>query len=214
MIEMLERIGGLFVVPSSPSVADRAAAVSAVSVGLLCESRDALTAGSAMALLLARRHRVPCAALYLWPSSAIGGGIRLPSSRAARRLANALSAHGLEASTAGRIARVGLTQDPQVAAVEISRAISVAGDTPFVLVLAGPRNMALDGLLQRCDVVATVVDASSWDPPLGPLIETSLAQIHRRVRALEVSIGPATAVMARSGLAVSGSLSRSFGPVI
>ena len=213
MSDVLERIGGLFVAPAPTRAAPTAATVVPRSVGLLCGPRDALPAGSAAGLLLACRHRASCALVCVWPTEVMRPGPAAPASRGARRLAGALTAHGLEASTAGRLARAGLAPEPDEAARQAVRAASVAGLLPVVLVLAGPRHGALDGLLAAYDVVATVTTGRGSDAPMAALVESSLAALHPDARALTVPIGPAAGLLARSGLTAAGPLRRSLAPL-
>ena len=213
MSDVLDRIGGLFVSPAHTRAARSAATTLPLAVGLLCGPRDALAAGSALGLLLAHRHRVSSALVCVWPADAMRRGPALTASVGARRLAGSLTAHGLQSSTAGRLARAHLAADPQEAAREAVRAASVAGPLPVVLVLAGPRHSALDGLLAGYDAVATVATGHGSDEPMAALVEASLVGLHADARALDLQPGPAAGLLACAGVAATGALRRALAPL-
>jgi hypothetical protein len=171
MEALWERLRALFVLPAG---ARPVAAPAAPSVGLLCRPGDALGTGAALALSLARAAGLAPAVLCLWRAAAGRPAWSAPAGRETRRLAAAMSAHGLEASAAGRLVRITLPEESREAAVAAHRAAVVAAG-PVVHALAGPRDESVDGLLAVQD--GLVLATHGEDDPLADLAQASLASL-------------------------------------
>jgi hypothetical protein len=90
-------------------------------------------------------------------------------SRAARRLASRLAAHGLTVRSRGRLAWVAL---PAEGAAAAARRAIVAG-APAVLALTAPRTAALEPVLAEQDLLVLVTP-----DPLGPLARLAALAAH------------------------------------
>jgi len=174
--ELLARVRDLFVAPASTAAAARSAPPPVPSVALLCRPADALATGAALALALARDTRARRALVATWragPDAA--NAVRAPAVPEARRLVQALSAHGLEAEASGRLARTVLPEEPEAALAAGARAAAVAA-APTVLGLAGPRDEVLDRLIAAQDLVV-VARAAGGDEQLAALAVESVAAL-------------------------------------
>ena len=95
------------------------------------------------------------------------------ATRPAARLAARLAARGLPAIARGRLAWLGLPEDPAAAADAVRRASSlVAG--PLVTALAGSRPPALEDLVAEHDVAVVAAD------PAGALARAAVARLAAR----------------------------------
>ncbi len=162
-----------FVMPAAraPAGAARAPARTAAgppraSVGVLCAPRDAGAMGAAVGAGLAREHGARAVLVCTWGAGARPPGPGLPAAPAARRLARSLEARGLHASAAGRRVHVGVRDGD-----EAGRALAAAPG-PAVLVVAGPRDARMDGLLRSQD---HVVVADTGEDGVAALAEARLA---------------------------------------
>ena len=136
------------------------------SVGVLCAPRDAGAMGAAVGAGLAREHGARVVLVCTWGAGARPPGPGLPAAPAARRLARSLEARGLHASAAGRRVHVGVRDG-----AEAGRALAAAPG-PAVLVVAGPRDARMDGLLRSQD---HVVVADAGQDGVAALAEARLA---------------------------------------
>jgi len=175
--ELLARVRDLFVAPAaSAEAAPHAAPRPVPSVALLCRPADALATGAALALALARDARARRALVATWragPEAA--NAVRAPAMPEARRLVQALAAHGLEAEASGRLARTVLPEEPEAALAAGARAAAVAA-APTVLALAGPRDEMLDRLIAAQDLVV-VARGPGADGQLTELAVESVAAL-------------------------------------
>jgi hypothetical protein len=186
-------------------------------VAIVCAAEDARAIGVAAAALLARRRRAVCGLACVWTASGLAQpDSRPPSTGAARRLAEAFRARGLEATPCRRAVAVALPSDPAGAVPTARRALAAAGSAPTVVVLGGPRDAALDALLadQRRVVVITRVARDAEDH-LTALALAGLAGIADVSVAESLALGPAARAAAAAGIAppalrraLSGALER------
>jgi len=183
------------------------AAIAPAAVALVCAAADARALGIAAAALLARRRHAPCAMACIWTAGgarAADPASRPPAARAARRLAAALGAHGVDAAARGRAAAVTLPADPAGAVAAAGRAAAVAGAAPAVLVLGGPRPDALDALL--ADYGRLVVVGRSGDEALAPLAVAGLGPLAARATAATVTLSSVGRALAAAGLGTPAAL--------
>jgi hypothetical protein len=213
MGELLARVCALFVMPAAPSPAVAARFAPAPSVALLCAPRDALPAGAALALALARASGSSRALVCLWrarPPEAVAW--RAPAPRASRQLVASLAAHGFDAQASGRLVRVTLPEDAAPAAAAAARAGAVAA-APVVVALAGPRTAALDRMLAAQDLVV-VVRSPRGDAVLAELACESVAELGVRTVACKLSIGTRARVLAAAGIAAPAALRSALEPAL
>jgi hypothetical protein len=162
---------------------------------VLGRPREAEPVAASLALALRRRLHARAATVVVTgevPATmdpAASGG-----SSAARRVAAALTAHGLEATARGRLAWVRLPENEREAVAGAQRAGLVG--PPAVLAITVPRTDAWDELLAAQDLVVVVTP-----DPEGPLVRLATATLPpvpvRIVRPL--TRGPARS-LARAGL--------------
>jgi len=184
------------------------------TVALLCAPGDARALGVAAAALLARRRRAPCGLACVWtgPEAQRHPEARAPAARAARRLATALGARGLDAVAGGRAVVVALPADPAEAASAAGRACAAAGAAPTILVVAGPRDDAFDTLLAGCDR-ALVVARPGADEAVGALAVARLGMLVPSAFASVRLSAPARA-LAAAGVAVTPGLRRVLAAIL
>lgn len=194
--------------PAQPAahVAERAGPA---TLGVLAAPADAAAAGAALGLAAASGRRAPCALVCRWTAETVNGASSgwMPAVGAARRLASRLSSRGLTADARGRLVTVLLPGPESEARAAAERAVAAAGDTPAILVIAGPRPVAFDALLAELD---RLVVAAPADAPRG-LEDLAVDAASRLGRATGVLRLPRSAVLARRiavsfGLNVSPSL--------
>lgn len=168
---VLSRLRGLFLDPDAAPAARRPAtqvAERAVpsALGVLAAPADAAAAGAALGLAAAAAAHAPCALVCHWTGATSDepGPAPTPAVAAARRLAARLASRGLAASARGRLVTVGLPAPGAEARAAAERALATAGDTPTVLVIAGPRPPAFDPLLAGLDRLVVV---PAPDAPAG-----------------------------------------------
>jgi hypothetical protein len=193
-------------------VRDRATAV-APAVAVLAPPRHLRALGGATALLLARRAGAQAALVVLWTGGcAVPAGPAAPSRRAARRLATALTARGLQAAATGALVIVGLPADPVEAAVQAARALAAAQGAPTVLAFAG-RHRGLDALVGDQDrvIVATPPGA---ERPLRDLAIAGVTGLGSEARACEADPPAVARALAAAGLGATGALRRALGPAL
>ena len=164
MSDLLARAAGLLVAPAPERVLPVVRALAPARIAVLGRPDHVLALAAAAGL----GHPGPvCVAVWG------GGGRTAPATRAAARLAARLAAHGLPATSAGRLAWVELADEAQQAAAQWER---VCGwlDVPAVLALARPRDPAFEPALAEIDE-AVVALPEGVDPALAALAVTSLA---------------------------------------
>jgi hypothetical protein len=195
--------------PEADLAAPLAREASVAALAILCAAEDARAVGIAAAALVARRSRSACAVVSVWtaPEPHRHPEARPPAARAARRLAGALSARGLDALACGRAAVVALPPDPADAATCAGRAAARAA--PSVLVLGGPRPAAFDGLLAAQDRVL-VVTRPGAPGAIGALALAGLPAGGPPHRTCVLGAGPVGRALAAGGLAVPGALRRAL----
>jgi hypothetical protein len=204
---------------SEPAAPDRptdlaapfAAGAPLASSAILCAPEDARAFGVAAAALIARRSGAGCAVVSVWtaPEPHRHPEARPPASRAARRLAGALSARGLDALACGRAAVVALPPDPADAVACAGRAAAASGAAPSVLVLGGPRAAAFDDLLAGQELVL-VVTRPGAARAIGALALAGLPAGGPPHRTCAVALGPVGRALAAGGLAIPAALRRAL----
>ncbi len=116
------------------------------------------------------------------PSAESPAGATTPG---ARRLAARLGAHELSATACGRLAWLALECEPDAAADQVRRCLSVAG-APVVLAVAGARPPAFEPLLAELDLAIAVLP-SDIEPALR---ELALMTLRARERAVVPPLPP------------------------
>lgn len=215
MTELLARVRDLFVAPAQ---ARRGAAAARVappvpSVALLCRPADALATGGALALALARDASLRRALVGTWragPEAA--NALRAPAVPEARRLVQALAAHGVEAEASGRLARAVLPDEPEAALAAGARAAAVA-TAPTVLALAGPRDAVLDRLIAAQDLVV-VAQPSGADGRLAALALESVGALGVPAVACAPPVGARGRTLAAAGVAASRAAAAALAPAV
>lgn len=215
MTELLARVRDLFVAPAQ---ARRGAAAARVappvpSVALLCRPADALATGGALALALARDASLRRALVGTWragPEAA--NALRAPAVPEARRLVQALAAHGVEAEASGRLARTVLPDEPEAALATGARAAAVA-TAPTVLALAGPRDAVLDRLIAAQDLVV-VAQPSGADGRLAALALESVGALGVPAVACAPPVGARGRTLAAAGVAASRAAAAALAPAV
>jgi hypothetical protein len=169
---LLSRVGAYLLAPESVAAtrsvalvpSRRDSALDAVVLGRpdLVPASAAACAGEVRA-----RSHAPAALLCFWRREPVTSrealAPRTPagvSTRAARRLAVALAAHELHATSSGRLAWLKLDPSPDVAAREVGRALA-AIDLPVILGIAGPRPPAFEPLLTNVALALAVLPAET-----------------------------------------------------
>lgn len=216
MTPVLERTLALFLSPASPTpergaweppvpVLDAVSAhtgeasPSAPSGALtvvLGASSGVVPLGAALANELRCRARAGAALLMVWAPS--GPAVpAAPAWPATRRLAERHALREPSAVARGKLVRVDLPADPEVAAAEIPAL--VAGDVPAVLVMAGPRPAAFDAPLAAAKLVVLVPDAEH-PPTLTGLATDELRRTGPEVMVIPPLTGAVGRVLANAGL--------------
>jgi hypothetical protein len=207
---LFDRLGAAFVAPPPGATsADRSAAArradareaaAPASVAVLCPPRDALVVGAAAALTLASRIRTAHALLAVW--GAEGPVVRAPASGAARRAAATLASRGHAATASGRLVVVRLAGDLAQAAPEAVRAQAAVPSAPGVVVLAGPRDDAADGLLRAQDRVL-VASRAGGEREVAELALAGLSLLGAPAAIAAIpALAPPVRTLAASGTAV------------
>ena len=213
MTELLARVRDLFVAPAAHRAARPRTARPIPSVALLCRPVDALATGGALALGLARDTRARRAVVATWragPEAA--AAIRAPAAPEARRLVQALEAHGIDAEASGRLARVALPDEPEAALAAGARCAAVAA-APTVLALAGPRDEVLDRLIAAQDLVV-VAQATGSDERLAALAVESVASLGVPTLACPVVGRGRGRMLAATGLAAPRGATSALAPAL
>ena len=135
---------------------------------VLGSAGGAVPVGALLANALRSAVGAHAAALAVW-APGVSAARGEPSTPAASRLAARMAARGLPAVARGRLAWMALDEHP-VAAVVATRRAAGALELPFVVVLAGPRCDAVEGVLAEQDLV--VIAAAD---PEGPLARLAVA---------------------------------------
>ena len=166
-------------------------------------------AGSAVGMVLAAQHD-GAAVVCSWSpderqqEDGEAAAVPLLAVPSARRVARVLQGRGLSAVARGRLVRLGLSQAPVQAAREVSRVTAVGA--PVVLVVDGPRDPWLDGVLAEADrvVVAAPPETSSL------LVRLALADAARAGRSTAHLVVPASAgrIVGPGGLVLPPALRR------
>ncbi len=120
-----------------------------------------------------------------------------PPVRRARRLERSLQARDLRASAAGRVVRVELPAEPEAAIASAARAEATT-DAPMVVVVAGPREAAIDRLLAEHELL--LIAAGDDGDPLVDLAHDSLVALGPRVARIAATVPPLTRALAVWGL--------------
>lgn len=166
----------------------------APSVVVLCSPLDAVALGSSVALATARRGRSSIGIVALWrPGTSVGRGPTGLAVRRARRLERSLQARDVRARAAGRLVRVELPAEPEAAIASAARA-EAATDAPMVVVVAGPRDAAIDRLLAEYDLL--LLAASEGGDPVVGLARDSLSRLGPRVETIPATVPPLTRALA------------------
>lgn len=198
--------------PSDPGVGSPIASPApAPMIVVLCRARHGSALGSAAALALADAVGSQRALLCIWPPAA-GGATRwrVPALPAARRLAVALAARGLEPEATGRLVRVRLPEGPLPAAAAAARA-NAAAHGPMAIVLAGARPRAFDSLIEEGDAV---IVAEPSPTAVAELIVRALEASRPATLACALSPGPLSGPLAAAGLLVTGAMRSRLGSMM
>jgi hypothetical protein len=163
----LERVAAFFVAPAGAGAsAEAVAAPPAARAIVLGAAGDVVPLAAAAALAL---H--PPGLVAVW------GADRAPAAgvatRAAARLVARLAPRGLPAAARGRLAWLGLPDDPDEAAAAVRRASALV-DGPLVTALAGVRPPALEDLIAEHDLAVVAAD------PETALARAALARLAAR----------------------------------
>jgi len=179
----------------------------AMRLAVACAEQDGSVAAGAAGLAAATAARCDWALLAARGTPAeTPVRERLPA-RAARRAAEALRMQGHTAWAVGRLVHVALPPGGPEAAASLAQL--AATPAPMVLVAAGPRDDALEGLLARHDRLL-LVTRGGVDPDLVALARSGLAELGGAVRTVELLRSPAAAALARSGTALVAPLRAPF----
>jgi hypothetical protein len=180
-------------------------------VAVLCAAEDARALGVALAGLMARRDRAPCALVCVWTTADARprSDARPPASRAARRLAASLTGRGHDALACGRAAVVALPADPDEALTAAARAAAAAGIAPTVLVLGGPRPATFDDVLGAQDRLL-VVTRPTADTGITTLALAGVPAGAQPPHACTVAFGTLGRAAAAAGIATPAALRRAL----
>ena len=216
MSEPLTRLGAFFVAPAGAGSRARVRNASAVapSLAVLGQGGQAAPIAGALAMLVARARRDPCAVVCLWRAGSGGAAapaLRLPARPAARRTVVRLRARGLEARASAALVQVDLADDSSPAVAEAGRAAAAAG-VPLALALGGPRDEAVEELLGAQDLLV-VVPGRGGDA-MACLAAESLAGTRSPALTCEVEPGPLTGALALSGAGVPRALRLALAPAV
>jgi hypothetical protein len=213
--ELLARVRDRFIAPAQArsGVAAARAAPPVPSVALLCRPADALATGGALALALARDAGARRALVGTWRAGPDAtNALRAPAVPEARRLVQALAAHGVEAEASGRLARAVLPDEPEAALAAGARAAAVA-TAPTVLALAGPRDAVLDRLLAAQDLVV-VAQPSGADGRLAALALESVGTLGVPAVACAPVVGARGRMLAAAGVAAPRAAAAALAPAV
>jgi hypothetical protein len=210
MTGLFSRVGAFFLDPASAPAAE-ASPPAAVAVpqaaAVLGAPAAVVPVAAACAGELRARRGAGAAVICIWrpepaPPPAGEAGAPEPPARSpagattpgARRLASRLTAHKLVATACGRLAWLALDPDAEAAAVQVRRALAVAG-APLVLAVAGPRPEPFEPLLRGMDLAIAVL-APDAEPSLRALAAATLPADDRAILAPLASGPPRWAAMA------------------
>ena len=179
-------------------------------VAVLCEPRDALAVGSAVALVLARVSRAPCALVATWSGTEeqpLAGAAAAP---AARRLAERAATDGFAAAAAGRLAHVRLPAAAQAAAAAAALLAARAGGPsgmPCVTVVGAVRPSAFDVLLRKQDAVIVVASPAARADVHAQAVADA-ARVAHRVIGVKLDVSAAGRALLPAGLVVPPRIAR------
>lgn len=165
-------------------------------VAVVGSSADAVILAAALANELRLRCRSRTALLLVWCPLTTDASAT-PARPSARRLAARLSAGDRPAVPRGHLVRVGLPMEPAAAAADASRLL--AGETPAVLVLAGPRAAAFDSALGSASLVVVAADPEA-PPTLSTLAAEQLKAVNPEVLVVPALGGAVARIVANAGL--------------
>ena len=189
MTSPLSRIGEAFLAPADTAarVDDRVhEAVAPAAIAVLARAQDAVAAGGAVALGLARGTAV----VLLWGVEA--PAVRAPATPSARKSAARLAERGHEAVGTGRLVLVTLR-----GGIDEAVRASAAAALPAVVVVAGPRDERVDAVLTGQDRAIAVGDGAIAD-----LAAQSGAALGGPAGTLALPSAPAARALAASGVAL------------
>jgi hypothetical protein len=166
---VFERAAGFFLLPAAAKHAEPAALPPAVRAVVVGTPSDAVPLAAAHALALRAAVRAPAALVAVWqPSAPEREARRGAAARAAARLAERLSAHGLPSVARGRLSWLALPAETTAAAAAVRRASAIV-EGPLVTAMGGPRPAELDTLVAEHDLAIVAAD------PESPLARAALA---------------------------------------
>lgn len=214
MSGLLTRLRLAFIEPAEPAAQPQARAASAVlpSVAVVAAPAGALVVGGAAGLALADAAGSRSALVSTWwGAEPPRRAPRSPALRSATRVAASLAERGISAEARGRLVAVGLDPDPSLAAVEAHRA-AAAALLPSVVVIAGPREPAVDRLIGEQDLVLLAAGA---DAPEG-LAELAAAQLGalRPVTTVALPPGVGARALASAGVLALPAFRRVLRPAL
>lgn len=179
MTDLRARALECFVAPRSPAEPPgrrddtRLGTVESPAAGVLGAPGQAQAVAALLAGAVRVRARAACVLVAEWADAERMAEAPGLASRPARKLAGRLQVRGLDATAAGRSARLRLPGDPQAAALEWRRAAG-AVDCPAICALAGPRPALLGPILDTLDLIVAVLPADA-SRELGELVRAGLA---------------------------------------
>lgn len=149
----LERAASFFLAPAA-AAGEAVAVPPAVRAVVLGRAADAVPLAAAVALSFRAGERAPAAAVATW-----GDDDARPSAatRAAAQMARRLTAHKLPAVARGRLAWLGLPEEPAEAAAAVRHA-STFVDGPLITALGGARPPELESLVAEHDLAIVAAD--------------------------------------------------------
>lgn len=169
-------------------------------IAVVCSRRDARLAGAAVGLALGHLTHASAVTVAEWSGRLTEKAADRLATPAARRTAGALRDLGLVAGCGGRLARALLAADEAEAAAE-ARVLAEQSPVPAVVVVAGPRGPAFDGLLAQQDLVVLVVRPGE-DPELVSIAVAELSRLGTPTAPVELPSSPGATALARSGTAL------------
>jgi hypothetical protein len=172
---VLERLRELFLAPGATALPQPAQQVAErvvpATLGVLVSPADAVVAGAALGLAAAAGRRARCAVVCRWSPEPLASSSSSMEPRedaappaprsglacgAARKLSARLVLRGQAAGAHGRLVTVALPAEGVQARAAVERTLAAAGEVPVIVVVAGPRPVALDPLLATLDRLVIV----------------------------------------------------------
>jgi hypothetical protein len=213
-VSLVERTAGLFLAPTdrdpgaTPGGRRAVPALRTPAAIVLGSPADAMAVAWLLATELRLRAGGGCVLVGEWNGGATPAHAPGPAHPSTRRLAARLAGRGLDGCARGRTLHLSLPAEPGAAVAAWQRAVAAAG-VPAVGVLAGPRAVAFDRLLDEQDLVV-LAPAGEAPSALAELALEGLAGLRTPVAVSRPVPRGAGRVLAASSLATS----RALGPAV